>query len=327
MRATPAAFALAKMTRLSAVSFSATLLALILLAPALSAATNPSPASSSPSLRAGQPDSASLASVAGVANGLQDDAAERPDVGALAALLDARCASCHAPGADEPKALKKWAAARDLVATAADPELVVPGDPDESELFLSVDFDDMPPPESDIEPLTDDEKALIAAWIRAGATVPEAQRPVDGEAAPAKAGARTTAVGVWIARWHPLVVHFPIGLLVAAFVAELLRRARPAWRTGDAATFCFALGALATVPAAGLGWWLAEHTAHDAEALDLHRWLGVGLAVASIVAWAIAAKKPNARLALLALLAALVTAAGHTGGVLTYGADWLALPF
>lgn len=272
-------------------------------------------------------DHAAAATSAAVAPLVQDTAADAPDVAALAALLDARCASCHAPGADEPKALKKWAAARDLVATAADPELVVPGDPDESELFLSVDFDDMPPPESDVEPLSDDEKALIAAWIRAGATVPEAQRPADGEAAPAKAGARTSSIGVWIARWHPLVVHFPIGLLVAAFVAELLRRARPAWRTEHAATFCFALGALATVPAAGLGWWLAEHTAHDAEALDLHRWLGVGLAVASIVAWGIAAKKPNSRLALLALLAALVSAAGHTGGVLTYGADWLALPF
>lgn len=246
----------------------------------------------------------------------------------VAELLVARCASCHSAGADQPKALKKWADAKDLFATASNPKLVIAGDLDGSELFQSIDFDDMPPPESDIAALTDDEKALIARWIEGGALVPDEWRA--GAATSSEnsgGGGRTKSLVVWFARFHPLLVHFPVGLLIAAFVAEALYRVRPSWNTDSAATFCLGLGALASMPSAVLGWILADHTLHSADALDLHRWVGVATAVLAVAVWWIAVRKPRLRMVLLLVLAVLVSVAGHTGGVLSYGADWLSTPF
>jgi uncharacterized membrane protein/mono/diheme cytochrome c family protein len=243
----------------------------------------------------------------------------------VADLFATRCASCHSAGSESPKALKKWADAKNLFATASNPKLVVPGNLDDSELFQSVDFDDMPPPESDVAALTDAEKALIASWISGGATVPDELR--EGAETASTGSGRTKSPVVWLARFHPLIVHFPVGLLTAAFLAELLRRVRPRWNTEGAATFCLALGALSSVPSAGLGWLLAANSAHTGDDLELHRWIGVATAVLALLVWWAAVRMPARRFWLLLVLAAIVGAAGHTGGVLSYGADWLALPF
>lgn len=83
-------------------------------------------------------------------------------------VLDMKCLSCHKPGgqaASIPMVTKE-----DL--TESSLELVVPGDPDESGIMIVLEpgarkF--MPPVDSGISPLTEEEKNAIRTWIQNGA--------------------------------------------------------------------------------------------------------------------------------------------------------------
>ena len=138
---------------------------------------------------------------------------------------------------------------------------------------------------------------------------------------------------------HPVVVHFPIGLLVAAAVLEFFRLRRGERRPGQAAMACLLIGAPAAVVAAAAGWsnaLTAGHQGNTAWVLETHRWLGVATACVAIAALVLAALarvmggRSGGGTRLLAWYrfglvasAALVAVAGHYGGSLIYGTDYL----
>src|SRR5580765_2818741 len=131
--------------------------------------------------------------------------------------------------------------------------------------------------------------------------------------------------GQFVGRFHPALVHLPIGFLVLLALLELvalkpgfkhLRSARPI--TLLAST----LVALGTVVS---GWLLAESGGYDEKLLLWHRWSGVGVAVASLLLWLFqAAGLMKLYRVLLPITVVLVAVAGHFGGSLTHGADYLA---
>jgi plastocyanin len=138
----------------------------------------------------------------------------------------------------------------------------------------------------------------------------------------------------WLGKFHPAAANFPIALLVAAAVAEVLLVAngRPVF---DAANrFCLWFGALAAVLTGTLGWFLGGfRTADPSWVLTVHRWLGTStdvLAVVVLVAGE-ASRRPGRQRArrwfgvLLVVVALMVLAAGFFGGALVYGIrhyDW-----
>jgi len=134
-----------------------------------------------------------------------------------------------------------------------------------------------------------------------------------------------------IGRLHPLLVHFPIGLVLTAALAEVaaMTTGLSDWRTVALANV--RAGAVFTVGAAIAGWRLAASSAIEATAsLEWHRWLGAIAAVAVVgAALATAGARSRSPLALwgyritLFWAAALVAATGHLGGLLVWGADFL----
>ena len=83
-------------------------------------------------------------------------------------------------------------------------------------------------------------------------------------------------------KFHPLLVHFPIALVLAAAVAELvvITTAREAWRAVAIANI--RAGAAMGVVAAITGWLFASSPLVDAStSLEWHRWLGMGGAARS----------------------------------------------
>ena len=139
-----------------------------------------------------------------------------------------------------------------------------------------------------------------------------------------------------IGKFHPLVAHFPIALLVGAAVAELAwLRTGQDWLTG-AVRFCTLFGAAGALFTAALGW--ADALLFSSSGtLTAHRWLGTSAALWAIPVVLLSEQgfrrrrnSPNAagepRLWFQIMLfvgVALVGIAAHFGGSLEYGTDYL----
>jgi uncharacterized membrane protein/mono/diheme cytochrome c family protein len=131
-----------------------------------------------------------------------------------------------------------------------------------------------------------------------------------------------------LGRLHPLVLHVPIGFLLAALVLEVV--ATREGLTRRALTAFLGLAALATVVAAVSGWVLAHEDGYGGATLARHRQLGIALAAVATAAALLHAAR--ARLGLwpyrvaLGFSCALLLPAGHLGSELTHGSDWLRGP-
>jgi uncharacterized membrane protein len=134
-----------------------------------------------------------------------------------------------------------------------------------------------------------------------------------------------------IGRFHPLLIHFPIALVLVALGAEAaaIRTADYRWRV--AAVINLRAGAAFAILAALTGSQLSHSPGIDGMPfLEWHRSFGIAGAVTSLGAawWSGAANRWPVtaawryRAALLAA-AVCVALAGHFGGLLVWGADFL----
>lgn len=134
-----------------------------------------------------------------------------------------------------------------------------------------------------------------------------------------------------VGRLHPLLVHFPIGLVLIAAVAEVVAMTTGLWDWRAVAVANVRAGAVFAIGAAIAGWRLASSPGMETTpSLEWHRWLGTIAAVAVFgAALATAGVRGRSPLALwvyritLFWAAALVAVTGHLGGLLVWGADFL----
>ncbi|SDJ90085.1 Uncharacterized membrane protein [Catalinimonas alkaloidigena] len=133
---------------------------------------------------------------------------------------------------------------------------------------------------------------------------------------------------LFLGRFHPLVVHLPIGFLLLAGLLEwqARRRDRAAWQ--PAIRLTLGLGAVSAVAAVGLGYLLAWGGGYDATTLFWHRWSGLGVALFSVGAYVLKTRTLRAVPSfvypgLLVGMLVLLPVAGHLGGNLTHGSAYL----
>src|SRR5205085_2711854 len=146
-------------------------------------------------------------------------------------VFAAKCAGCHGP--DLPKPKGRFGYVLDLGRMRENPEMVIPSRPDESELWVLVRGDEMPPPDSPQGPPTHAQKEIIREWIAAGA--PDAF-PGASDSPPAVRLEQTAPVSPegtsagrllrWLGKFHLLLLLFPIALVLAAGFGEV----RSVWR-------------------------------------------------------------------------------------------------
>ncbi|MEM0913267.1 MAG: c-type cytochrome domain-containing protein [Planctomycetota bacterium] len=125
----------------------------------------------------------------------------------------------------------------------------------------------------------------------------------------------------FLGRFHPLVVHLPIGFLVAlAVIAVCFRRAT----VKAPERVLLALLAVSCALAALLGWLLAADGGYNPDILFRHRWLGIGVAAGSLACLVLhCLSRFKAYLVVLLVTLLGVGLVGHDGGSLTHGSDYL----
>lgn len=130
-----------------------------------------------------------------------------------------------------------------------------------------------------------------------------------------------------VARFHPLLVHMPIGILVLAFLMEIWRR----WKHQEALQIAiqFALGAgfLFGLLSVGTGFLLANEGGYPSSTLNTHKWLGIALtAVTGLLWWLSRAENSTVKrlyFSFFMVTMILLTLTGHHGGKMTHGANYL----
>lgn len=135
-----------------------------------------------------------------------------------------------------------------------------------------------------------------------------------------------------LSRTHFLVLHFPIALLIGAFIAELgLRKRVPEEKRKDITGALLLIAAIGAVVSAVTGLLYAsdeEWHGHTAVLLNQHRLGGISTAVLAI-ATLVAQRKASLKSAFLPMLAVSVVAVsftGHRGGQLVHGENYLIAP-
>ncbi|MDF1835124.1 MAG: hypothetical protein P1U62_09625 [Alteraurantiacibacter sp. bin_em_oilr2.035] len=148
------------------------------------------------------------------------------------------------------------------------------------------------------------------------------------EAAPARAADNASPGDVMtlLRNLHPATVHFAIALFVVAGLTEAVGVFHPSTEFEGTVRIMVMAGAAGAIIAAVFGWihtglWLGGDGT-----MQLHRWIGMAIALVGTAAAIVANNRPQSRTLLRAALIILtiaIVAQGYLGGELAHGAGHL----
>lgn len=128
----------------------------------------------------------------------------------------------------------------------------------------------------------------------------------------------------FLGRLHPLLVHFPIGLLCIALLFELIDWKHKSTVLRDGTRIITWISAASAVLAVAFGLLLASSEDSSGTNLEIHRWAGIATMVLSVVtAFTLRAGNRSLFRGLLFTTVFGVSFAGHYGAMLTHGEDYL----
>lgn len=135
-----------------------------------------------------------------------------------------------------------------------------------------------------------------------------------------------------VGRLHPLILHFPIVLLILAMMMEFFRF-RPAFAAEkfyqEFTTTLLLIGALFSAITAIMGLFLAREPGYDGSTIQWHKWFGVGIVfVASLIYWIRGNTWYNSAMARSGsvILLFFLLIAGHYGADITHGDNFIFAP-
>lgn len=173
---------------------------------------------------------------------------------------------------------------------------------------------------------------VVEAAQKAVSEIPPYVAPPTDDGRPASAAARpprpeTPRSLLFVGRFHMVMLHLPIGALLLAFILELDHLVRRTERFDHFIGQCLRFGAFTAVVTAIMGLLLSYDPLYDPAELSRHKWTGIYAAAASVVAawlrhkpWRVA---PAGYWMAILATAGLLGVAGHEGGSLTRGPDYL----
>lgn len=140
-------------------------------------------------------------------------------------------------------------------------------------------------------------------------------------------------ITAFFGRFHPLLVHLPIGVLFLAFIFECLSLRRRHRKLRSAVQPALLWGGVFAVAAAISGFFLRQEGGYDESLADLHQNFGIATAVWCLAVYGIRrkmkrwiadpARRQQVKILLFVSLIVLLSVTGHWGGSLTHGEDYL----
>ena len=127
----------------------------------------------------------------------------------------------------------------------------------------------------------------------------------------------------FIGRFHPIILHLPIGGLAALFVMEIINSYRPQLNLDSACSILLWFSVITVIPSAILGFVLASSGNYDDELLNLHKWLGWLTALVCVWLLYFNSKSKKTYRVFLYTNVIFLLFTGHFGGQLTHGKDYL----
>ncbi|HKK73585.1 MAG TPA: c-type cytochrome domain-containing protein [Saprospiraceae bacterium] len=134
------------------------------------------------------------------------------------------------------------------------------------------------------------------------------------------------AIQEFFGRFHPLLVHLPIGILMIAVLFELLTvRYERFGGLKPALPLLYLFGGLGAIGACLTGYVLSLSGDYGGDLLVRHQWSGILTAVLGLLIYYLHQQKKAMPILSVGLLIVL-SVAGHFGGSLTHGSDYLMAP-
>jgi uncharacterized membrane protein/mono/diheme cytochrome c family protein len=130
-----------------------------------------------------------------------------------------------------------------------------------------------------------------------------------------------------IGRFHPVLVHLPIGILLLAALFQLMSQKEKFQSLHAATGIALFWGMLFAIASCISGYLLSTTGDYDEALIFKHQWLGIAVAAVSIIANYLHRKKNKQNKWVMALMVLLITITGHFGGSITHGSDYLTSAF
>ncbi|WP_199138260.1 c-type cytochrome domain-containing protein [Pedobacter sp. ASV12] len=131
-----------------------------------------------------------------------------------------------------------------------------------------------------------------------------------------------------LGRFHPVLVHLPIGILLIACLFLLLSLSPKFETLKPAIGITLFLGMLGAVFSCITGYLLAQSGDYDGKLVGNHQWMGIATAVISLLLLLVHKYAKSNKISGITALAliVLISITGHLGGSLTHGSDYLSAP-
>ncbi len=133
-----------------------------------------------------------------------------------------------------------------------------------------------------------------------------------------------------LGRFHPLIVHMPVGMLILAFLIELASKTSRYAQLRSALPFVLQVTVLTSLFAFLTGWIMPKEGDFDEQLISLHLWSAASMTITSILLCYLVYQKQGIGRKLyfptFVVAMILLTVTGHFGGSLTHGEGHLTKP-
>jgi uncharacterized membrane protein len=133
----------------------------------------------------------------------------------------------------------------------------------------------------------------------------------------------------FVGHLHPVLVHLPIGILLIGLLLQWLSTKERYKISPEVIKIILLTGMFSAIISCITGYMLSLSGGYDGNLVAWHMWMGISVAVASML---LVAKVIQSRLGISQKVASfallgLIIITGHLGGSLTHGSDYLTAPF